>query len=127
ARSRVVAVRDETLGRELRAAEVTKGDALAADADLAGHAARAKLAALVEDPDVGIRDRTTDVDVRRAVAPGQDARAGGPDRRFGGAVEIPQRIAACQQLLRQVWSHRLAAAQRGEAGPALPTRFEQQA
>src|SRR5690606_11818245 len=125
-RSWIVAVGDETIRSEFRTVQVAQGDALATDADLAGHAARAQFAAVVEDPDLGVRDRTTDMDVRSAVAPGPDARARGPHRGFGRAVQVPQRAAARQQLPREVRRHRLAATQGREARPALPSCLEQQ-
>src|SRR5690606_31088058 len=70
-------VGQETVGGQFRTREVAQGDPLAADADLAGDAARTRLRVLVEDPDLGVGDGTADMDVRRRAALAGLHQAGG--------------------------------------------------
>src|SRR3954471_14330205 len=53
-------VRDEPLGREVRAVPVTTRESGAADVELSGHADGGRLAQRVEDEQRGVRDRPPD-------------------------------------------------------------------
>src|SRR5690606_23190448 len=80
---------DELLCGQRLASQVAQGDAGATDAQLARYARRARLSAFVQDPDAGVGDGASDVDVGRAVGACLDARAGGPDRSLGRAIHVP--------------------------------------
>ena len=102
------------------AVEIAQGHAVAADADLARHADRAQLAVLVEDPDLGVRDRPAD----RMPAPARAARTRAQVDHTVVSVgpymfqSSPQRSSSCVgQVRRQRLRRRTAAL---KPRPALP-------
>ena len=108
-------VRDEALGGELGPVPVAQRDPIAPDAQLAGHADRAQVLALVEDVDRGVGDRLADGDPVGGVG---NAGAGGPHRGLGGAVHVPQLDTAREQLVGQILGQGFAADQGLERGLA---------
>jgi len=80
---------DEALGVELGPAQVTARDAQAADEELAENADRHRLAAAVDDVDLGVGDRLADGDGARVGGRvPRDGQRGGEGSALGRAVAI---------------------------------------
>src|SRR5258705_9602790 len=72
ARARLLAerIRQEALGREIRAVNITSGDPGPADVELSRHAHRYRRQSSIQDIDLGIGDRSPDRNRRRRPPPG---------------------------------------------------------
>ena len=116
-------VRHEPLGRQVRPPQVAARQPGAADQQLAGHPQRYEAQLAVDDMEPGIGDRGSEQDRPLARC---DLAGGRPDRRLGGAVDVPQLDPPVEQRLRQVSRQGLAAAQGPQTRRSLPAGIDQQ-
>ena len=119
--SLAVRVGQETFGGQLGAAEIAVSHSASTDVQLAGSPGRYRAAGAVEYVQRGVGDRGAEVDRFAGAEPAH----GGPDGRLRGAVEVPHRAVAGQQLLRQVAWQCLTSAEHGQGGVAPPSGGEQ--
>jgi hypothetical protein len=117
-------VGDEPLRRELGAVAVAAGQAGAPDVQLAGHPDGHRLASRIEDVQLGVGDGSPDA---QRLATGRDPQGSGPDRGLRRPVQVPQLIAAVQELIGQRHRQRFPAAQHPQAAAAAPSRLDQHA
>ena len=115
-------IRDEFLGRQLRALQVAHGDALASNQQFTRHSNGLKLHGRTNDIDRGIVNRTTNAN--RPVSDLQPAHRR-PNRCLRWSIHVPEGGALRSQLIHQIPGHRLASHQTLQLRITLPSRFQQ--
>ena len=101
--------------------QVAARDARAADAQLARHADRHRLARRVQHVDARVGQGPADGHLPAGGGIGADRLGGGPDGGLGGPVDVPERAHAAPQRRRQLRRERLAAAERPRSPARPPT------
>ena len=115
----------ETLGSEFWPVQVAPGHARPADEQFAEHTDRDSLGVAVQHVHPCVGDGPADQ--YRACLAGVDPGASGPDRRLGGAIQIPQLANAFAQFKGERWRQGLSATQGLEPLATLPADAEQHA
>ncbi len=97
-------IRDKTFSRQSRTLMVAAGQAVAADQQLATRAQWQSVEVLPKNMQLGIGDRPPQPDI----VAGRQVMGGGPDRRLGRAIDVPDMPGLLDQPLRQFRTQRLA-------------------
>src|SRR6266508_3228058 len=117
-------IADKPLRRQLGPMAVAASDAETTDVDLAHNADRNRIELRIEDVGLRIGDWPAD---RNGNPARVDAMYRRPDRRLGGAVEVPDRLAPFQEAAGELARERFATAQDCEGRVSLPSRLDEQA
>ncbi|OEZ95777.1 hypothetical protein DUGA2_64460 [Duganella sp. HH101] len=117
-------VRNEFVRRQVATVQVAACQAFTGDMQLAGHARRHGVQACVEDVDLRVGDRLADhrCAIERAHAPQRR-----PDRCFGRAVQVPDRVDMAEHIAHQAHRQRFAAAQHLQLQFLRPAMIDQHA
>ncbi|OEZ46372.1 hypothetical protein DUGA6_62590 [Duganella sp. HH105] len=117
-------VRNELVRRQVATVQIASCQAFAGDMQLAGHARRHGVQTRVEDVDLRVGDRLADH--RRAIERAHSPQRR-PDRRFGRAVQVPDRVDMAEHIAHQPHRQRFAAAQHLQLQFLWPAMVDQHA
>src|SRR5262249_44903968 len=116
-------IRDELLGSQFGAGEISTGQPYAADVQLARYAHRDRLPVRIKQVQLGVADGFADRD--RTISR-RDLGNSRPDRGLCGTIHIPKGTALLEQLIGELARKGLTAAQHLQMRATLPFCSEKQ-